>query len=196
MKRKNPIFEIMSRPGIFPLLVLVTLLASGHTRQQVLYFTDSGRVDFTSDAPLEVIKASSTKLAGVLNLEDRSFSFSIPMNSFQGFNSALQRTHFNENYLETEKYPKATFNGKIIEEVDFSTDGLVNIRAKGKLDIHGVEQDRIIRCSLRIIPGKLSVTSDFTVPLEDHDITIPSIVRQKIAEVIDVHIRFSMTRSE
>jgi polyisoprenoid-binding protein YceI len=115
------------------------------------------------------------------------------MNSFQGFNSALQRTHFNENYLETEKYPKSTYNGKIIEEVDFSQEGNISIRAKGKLLIHGIEQDRIIRCNLIISPDRIDIESDFTVLLEDHNITIPSIVQQKIAEEIEVILRATIT---
>ena len=161
--------------------------------QDNLYFTDKGTIDFTSDAPLEVIKAASGKLAGILKLDDRTFSFSIPMSSFEGFNSALQRTHFNENYLETEKYPKATFNGKIIEEVDFSQEGDIRVRAKGKMMIHGVEQDRIIRCTLTISKNEISISSGFTVLLEDHDITIPSIVQQKIAEEVEVEMAATIT---
>lgn len=182
----------MRRTGIILFLASASILQLGHRSQEVLYFTDSGTVSFTSDAPLEVIKASSGELAGILNLADRSFSFSIPMKTFQGFNSALQQTHFNENYLETDRYPKSVFNGKIIEEVDFDTPGSLTVRAKGKLKIHGIEQDRTIRCGLRIGKGSLEVESDFTVPLDDHDITIPSIVQQKIADEIDVSIRFRM----
>jgi hypothetical protein len=182
----------MRRLGITLFLLSLAILNSTVSGQQQLYFTDNGQASFTSDAPLEVIKASSGKLAGILNKADRSFSFSIPMNSFQGFNSSLQKTHFNENYLETEMFPKSTFNGKIIEEVDFNTQGTLRIRAKGKLKIHGLEQDRIIRCTIKIGTGKITVDSRFTVPLEDHDITIPSIVQQKIAEEIDVTIHFNM----
>lgn len=174
-------------------MFLISSLTDNSMSQGNLYFTDAGRLNFTSDAPLEVIKASSDKLAGILNINDRAFSFSIPMNSFQGFNSALQRTHFNENYLETEKYPKSTFNGKIIEEVDFNQKGIISIRAKGKLLIHGIEQDRIIRCSLNISKDQIDIESNFTVLLEDHDITIPSIVQQKIAEEIDVILKVTIT---
>jgi polyisoprenoid-binding protein YceI len=174
-------------------VLLISLMVCTLNAQDKLYFTDKGTIDFTSDAPLEVIKAASSKLAGIVNLDDRTFSFSIPMSSFEGFNSALQRTHFNENYLETEKYPKATFNGKIIEEVDFSQTGDIRVRAKGKLMIHGVEQDRIIRCSLSIGNNRIRITSSFTVLLEDHDITIPSIVQQKIAEEVQVEMEATIT---
>lgn len=184
----------MHRTASIFILLIFWIMQSGHTPQQVLFFTNSGEVDFTSDAPLEIIKASSNQMAGVLDLTDRSFSFSIPMNSFEGFNSALQRTHFNENYLETEKFPKSTFNGRIIEEVDFNASGSIRIRAKGRLVIHGIEQDRIIRCTLKTGSGSIEVDAEFTVPLDDHNISIPSIVQQKIAEVIDVRIRFHMTQ--
>lgn len=167
-------------------------LLTGFTQNPHLFFTDTGRVKFISDAPLELIEASSDQLAGILNIDDRSFSFTIPMVSFQGFNSALQRTHFNENYIESEKYPNATFNGKIIEDVDFMSSGTRVIRAKGLLNIHGIDKDRIIRCTIHTTPGGISVKTNFTVPLQDHKIKIPSIVQQKIAEVIEVNINFTM----
>jgi len=174
-------------------ILLLSFLMHTVTSQDNLYFTDDGSIDFTSDAPLEVIKASSGQLAGILNMDDRTFSFSIPMKSFEGFNSSLQRTHFNENYMETEKYPKSTFNGKIIEEVDFSQAGEIRVRAKGKMKIHGEELDRIIRCSLKISANKISISASFTVLLEDHDIKIPSIVQQKIAEEIEVELKATIT---
>ena len=174
-------------------ILLMPFLVCSLNAQDNLYFTDKGSIVFTSDAPLEVITAASDQLAGILNLDDRTFSFSIPMSSFEGFNSSLQRTHFNENYLETEKFPKSTFNGKVIEEVDFSQRGNLKVRAKGKMLIHGIEQDRIIRCSLNISEGKISISSSFTVLLEDHDIKIPSIVQQKIAEEIQVEMKAIIT---
>lgn len=147
---------------------------------------------FLSDAPLEMISATSQSLIGVLNTEDRRFSFSIPVNTFNGFNSSLQQTHFNEDYLETDKFPQATFKGKIIEEVDLQTEGQYRIRAKGKLEIHGLVEDRIIRCDVSVEPGGIAVKSEFTVFLDTHDIKIPSIVNQKIAEEILVRIDFLM----
>jgi hypothetical protein len=173
-------------PAIF--LVMLT----GYSRQENLFFTDSGHVQFTSDAALEFIQASSDELAGILNINDLSFSFTVPMVSFQGFNSALQRTHFNENYMESEKFQHSTFKGKIIEQIDFTSPGTYHIRAKGILNIHGTDKDRIIRCTIRVEKGKISVESNFTVALEEHKIKIPSIVQQKIAENIEVKVRFMM----
>jgi polyisoprenoid-binding protein YceI len=184
------------RSGLWPLKAAISMLClgilTGFTQNPHLYFTETGRVKFISDAPLELIVASSDQLTGILNVDDGSFSFTIQMVSFQGFNSALQRTHFNENYIESEKYPNSTFNGKIIEDVDFISSGTRVIRAKGLLNIHGIDKDRIIRCTIHTSPGRISVETNFTVPLEDHEIKIPSIVKQKIAEVVKVNINFTM----
>ena len=178
--------------GRLAIALILLIGLTGHAQQEEFYFTDSGKVTFSSDAPLEYIQASSDELAGILNTTDQSFSFTIPMVSFIGFNSALQRTHFNENYLESESFPNSTFKGKIIEEVDFATPGTYHIRAKGILNIHGENTDRIIRCSMQVEAGRIKVESTFMVPLEDHLIKIPSIVQQKIAEVIDVSIQFEL----
>jgi hypothetical protein len=161
-----------------------------------LYICRNGSVDFISDAPLELIKASNDKLSGVLNMIDRSFSFQIPTKAFEGFNSGLQKVHFNEDYMETELFPNSTFKGKIIEEVDLTVPGDYKIRAKGKLNIHGVEIDRIVRCDLRVTDNKINVNATFTVFIADHDISIPSILNQKIATEIKVDIRFTFEPTE
>src|SRR4051812_29498793 len=84
---------------------------------QVLSCKD-GTIRFTSEAPLELIKAQSNKATGVIDCATKNVAFSIDIDSFEGFNSGLQKEHFRENYMETEKYPKATFKGKIIEDID------------------------------------------------------------------------------
>jgi len=122
-----------------------------------IFKTIKGEAYFKSDAPLELIEAKSKKLKGVINSEKRTFAFSIPIQSFKGFNSALQRIHFNENYLESDAFSNATFTGKIIEKIDFSKDGVYNVRAKGKLKIHNIEQERIIKSKLEIKNGKVLV---------------------------------------
>ncbi len=171
------------------------LFCSFQTRPSI-YICKNGQAGFLSDAPMEMIKASSKSLSGVLNIADRSFSFLIPTKTFEGFNSSLQRTHFNEDYLESEIYPNSTFKGKIIEEVDLSKPGTYQIRAKGKMFIHGVENDRIIKCNLVVSENKIEVKASFTVFLEDHNIIIPSIVNQKIAEEIKLDISLVLIPSD
>ena len=170
------------------LMLLVSIIPYNLKAQSELFETTKSQIHFISEAPLEIIKASSSDLKGIIKPKERTFAFAVPIRSFQGFNSPLQQTHFNENYLETHDFPRATFSGKIIEQVDLSKDGAYTIRAKGILDIHGQEQERIIKIKVIVKEGLLQVTSFFTVLLEEHDIAIPRIVHQKIAEEIKVTV--------
>lgn len=114
--------------------------------------------------------------------------------SFRGFNSALQKEHFNENYMETQKYPYAYFSGKIIEDVDLSADGEYFVRAKGKLIIHGVEHERIVYARLSSKQGEMQLHSDFTVSLEDHKIKVPRVVSEKLATNINIAIHAKLVK--
>lgn len=178
--------------------LLISLLAMGTWQSKTdagIYRCDNGSVVFTSDAPLELISARSRKLRGVFDTEQNTFAWTVNVASFEGFNSPLQREHFNENYLETTQFPKAIFTGKIIEDIDFQKYGTYLVRAKGKLSIHGVEQERIIKGSVEVRDGKIRIQATFTVPLTDHDITIPKVVYQKIAEEIVVTVEVVLLRA-
>ncbi len=177
------------------ILILMGLLTS-FTFDNNLYYTTNGKVNFQSEAPLEIIKATSNKLAGILNITDKEFSFAVPMKSFEGFNSPLQKIHFNENYIESDKFPDATFKGKIIEDIDFKTPGAYKVRAKGKFSIHGKENPMTIRCDLDITKSEIQVSSLFNVLLKDHNIEIPTIVNQKLSEKIDVTVKFILKQKK
>ncbi len=169
------------------------LLFGGQAMAQNLWNCRDGQVRWVSDAPLELIQAESEELQGIFRREDRSFAFSISIRSFEGFNSPLQQEHFHENYLETEAYEKATYSGRILEEIDLRQPGKYEVRAKGTLTIHGVAKERIIRATLEVRPdGELVISSSFVVPLVDHDISIPRVVFQKIAEEIRVSINATL----
>ncbi|MDX5346396.1 MAG: YceI family protein, partial [Hymenobacteraceae bacterium] len=163
--------------------------------EKALYRSKDGSIYFKSDAPLELIEAKSAKLKGIINPAEQTYAFTVSNNSFEGFNSALQREHFNENYMESLKYPNSTFTGKIIDPVDFSQNGEYTVRAKGKLNIHGVEQERIIKSVVQVKDGEVQVHSRFSVLLQDHGIMIPKIVYQKIAEEIFVEINAVFVKS-
>src|SRR5688500_6293259 len=162
------------------------------SKGQKKYTTQKASLEFTSEAELELIRAASTDARGIIDANTNQFAFSVDVITFKGFNSSLQREHFNEKYLESEKFPRASFSGKIIEQIDFSKDGTYDVRAKGDLDIHGVKQTRIIKGKITINNGALHVVAQFTVPLSDHNISIPTIVSQKIATEIQVQFEASM----
>lgn len=177
------------------LFSLVLILFAGFvSAQKGVFVARKSLVKFISEAPLEVIKASSNQLKGVLDPDKRTFTFVIPSTSFEGFNSPLQQIHFYENYIEAQKYPESTFKGKIIEQVNLGSDGDYLVRAKGELTIHGVEQERIIRVKIHLSKGVMYATSDFSILLKEHHITIPKVVYQKIAEEIFINVSMEMVR--
>ena len=167
--------------------MLVTLNALSLLAQQAsIYSVKSGKISFQSEAPFETIKASSNQVKGLLDLQKKQFAFRVKMETFEGFNSALQREHFNENYIETSIYPEATFSGKIIEDVDLTKDGNYTLRAKGNFTIHGIAQERIIKSDVVVKDGKMNIKSAFTVLLADHNIPIPKVVKDKLSSEINV----------
>lgn len=131
-------------------------------------------------------------MRGKLDAGKKTFAFIVKMNSFKGFNSPLQKEHFNENYLESSTYPDAYFSGKIIEDIDFTKDGTYSIRVKGNLVLHGVTQERIIKSDVTIKNGLVNIVSNFTVQLSDHNIPIPKVVHEKLASEIKVEVKAVM----
>lgn len=153
-------------------------------------------VSFVSDAPLERISAQNTRSTGLLDISARSFAVQVPVVEFQGFNSPLQREHFNENYMVSRTFPNATFAGRIIESIDLAAPGTHAVRAKGKLNIHGVEQERIIACKVVVAPEGIRITSTFDVAVDEHGIRVPRVVQQKIASVVQVTVDMLFTAAD
>lgn len=158
-------------------------------QQNGLYAVSKGSVTFESEAPKELISARSEALTGLVDAEKKTFIFRIPINSFQGFNSPLQREHFNENYMESRVFPEASFSGKIMEAVPVGVPGTYPVRAKGRLTVHGLSVERLIPVTVEVQNAqRWVVTADFKVPLVDHQIKIPRVVYEKLASEIKVHI--------
>jgi hypothetical protein len=175
------------------LLVIVSLASA---KEPVLYFTNHGTISFRSEASQELVRASSASLKGILDPANRTFVFKVLIRTFQGFNSALQQEHFNEKYLESEKYPEAIFKGKIIEDIDLNIDGNYEVRAKGHLTIHGREMERIIRCKISVRNKKIMLVSHFSILLSEHNIKVPKVVHEKIASEINVEVNAELTPKE
>lgn len=107
---------------------------------------------------------------------------------FQGFNNPLQKEHFNESYMESSLFPEAIYIGRIIEDVDLTRDGTYYVRAKGKMKIHGIEREKIVKAKIIVKDKTLFVTGNFVVPLIEHNIKVPRVVYDKVAQEIDVSI--------
>lgn len=170
------------------IIILVVIVLQSWQVQSKIFTTNSGSIHFRSEAPLELINAESKELKGAIDADKRTFAFRIRIRSFEGFNSPLQKEHFNENYMESVKTPEALFSGKIIEDVDLSVHGSYTIRAKGILNIHGIPKERIIKSEVEVKSGVMKIKSSFTVLLSDHEIPIPRVVKEKLANEIKVEL--------
>jgi len=152
-----------------------------------------GYIRFFSEAPLEDIEAINEEALGAMNTNTGDVAVSIKMRDFH-FDKSLMEEHFNENYVESEKFPKATLVGKIM---NFTAENLGNLKdsiqydMKGKLTIHGVTKDVTLPLVFTRDGKRLNVQSVFMVEVAEYDIEIPSIVFQNIAEKVEVTAKFS-----
>ena len=169
------------------LFTLMAIAASTLAANAQLYSTSNGTISFFSKTPVENIEAKSTQVLSVLNVSTRELVFRVTNTTFK-FPNKLMEEHFNEKYMESEQYPNSTFKGKINEEVDLTKDGEYKVTVTGKLNIHGVEQDRTIPGTISVKEGAIALLSDFKVKEVDHKIQIPKLVVAKIAEEIDVKV--------
>ena len=154
---------------------------------QGIYTTKNGEVSFLSQAPLENIEAHNNKAGSVLKTASSEIMFFIPINQFQ-FAKGLMQEHFNENYMESDKYPDATFKGKINETIDYTKDGTYQVSATGKIKIHGVEKDCTEKGVLTIKNGAITIQCEIEIKIKDFNIEIPKLVFNKISETIQVKI--------
>ena len=151
------------------------------------YIAKEATISFFSEAPLEDIEAINTKATSLVDLATGEIVFSVPIREFQ-FKKSLMKQHFNENYMDSEVYPKSTFKGKI--EGYQLTDGQYSSKAKGDLFIHGVTNSVSVDGTVKLSGDELTITANFPVMLEDYNIKIPKILFSNIAESVDVKIEF------
>jgi polyisoprenoid-binding protein YceI len=172
------------------LLLALTVVAHGQNR----FYTKNGKVSFDATSPSspDKIAANNDKATCVVDVSNGAMEFAILMKAFS-FEKSLMQEHFNENYMESDKFPKATFKGSIenMNEVSLQKDGTYKVKVKGKMTIHGVTQDVESTGTLAVKGGALTAgKSEFKIKLADYNIEIPSLVKDKIAPeakiVVDV----------
>jgi len=168
-------------------ILIFILLTVGNCAFAQNLVSSSSKTIFYSSATLEDITAVTTKGKSAINVTTGEIVFSIPINSFE-FDKSLMQEHFNEKYMESEKFPKATFTGQIEQwENNKSIDKAVAI---GTLTIHGVSKKLSSEGSVTFNKDKLIVMAKFNVRLEDFEVEVPSIILQKIAEVVEITINY------
>lgn len=146
-------------------------------------------VSFYSHATIEDITAENTKSVSIFNPATGDIAFSIPIKEFE-FAKSLMKEHFNEKYMDSEKFPKSTFQGKITG-FDSKATGAQNVKATGKLTIHGETKEVDLPGTIEVQGTKLAMKSKFIVKLEDYKIAIPQLMWQNIAEQVEVTLDFT-----
>jgi hypothetical protein len=169
---------------------ILLLLCSFYCEAQPIYFTRTGKVEFHAGTSLEDIDAVNNEVTSVLDIQKGTIAFQVLVKSFH-FRRALMEEHFNENYLESSKYPKATFNGKVsnIDQINFFTDGTYPANVEGTLSMHGTS--KLINATATIIVKnkKVSAICNFVAKTDDYNIKIPAVVADKISKDVNISVQ-------
>ncbi len=166
-------------------LILCLVGCNGIAQKLVI---EKSLVTFFSHASIEDITADNKKVVGIFNLPTSDIAFSIPIAEFQ-FAKALMQEHFNEKYMESDKYPKSTYQGKITS-FEASKEGLQQVKTNGKLTIHGVTNDIEVPGTIEKKGDRFIMKSKFKVKLQDYKVAIPQLLWQNIAEEVEVTLEF------
>ena len=174
--------------SVFPIVVGLCLVAV-QSFSQAIYTTDTSMVSFFSATPVENISAFNTASTSLLNVAKKEIVFRVPISGFQ-FEKPLMQEHFNENYMETEKYPYATFKGKLSDSLDISKDTIYNVTATGMMNVHGMDRAETYNGMIVCKGGRAKLSCDFAIALKHYNIKVPKVVFANIAEVIEVKTYF------
>jgi len=161
------------------------LLAHHFSFSQAKLFTKTGNITFHSSAALEKIEATNNKVLSVWIPADGKIEFSVLMKGFE-FEKALMQEHFNDDYVESDKYPKTTFKGTVegSKNISLATDGNYPVKVNGSLTMHGVTRQISTPATIKVKNGVASATASFTLLLADYNIKIPSIVADNVSKQI------------
>ena len=170
------------------ILLIITVLAVQCVIGQK-YITKTGHISFFSETAMENIEAHNKQVNCALDVSNGNMAFKVLNKSFE-FERALMQEHFNENYIESHKFPTSLFSGKILnmDKIDLSKNGSYDVEVKGSLTIHGVKNEITKKGKITVEGDKIKIESKFPVIPEDYDIAIPGAVRDKIEKEIDVSI--------
>lgn len=175
------------------LFILIITFFTLSVNGQNIYKSTDGNVSFFSETPMENIDAENKTLTALLNVKTGEMAFLVTNNGFK-FDKPLMEEHFNENYIESDKYKVSSFKGKVAGEgMDLNKNGTYQVIAKGTLDMHGVEKEREIEGVITVKDGKINLSCEFDIALKDHKIKIPKLVTEKIAESVLVKVNINLS---
>lgn len=167
-------------------VIILSLVTSVNAQK---FMTKNGFISFYGHTPMEDIKADNNQVASVLDISTGDLVFQVLIKSFH-FDRALMEEHFNENYMESDKFPKATFKGKItnLQSVNFTKNGTYDVTVEGDITIRDATNKISAKGTIEVITGGINANSKFLISPEDFKINIPGVVREKIAKNLEVTV--------
>jgi hypothetical protein len=172
------------------LAVFITMTCFGQK-----FYTKNAKINFDATSPSSPERIEGINRSGtcVVDTKTGNLQFAVLVKAF-AFEKALMEEHFNENYMESEKFPKAEFKGEIKDnnKIDYSKDGTYSVKIKGKLTMHGESNDVDADSKIIILNGKISATADFNVKLSDFKISIPGLVADKVSKTAKISVSCSL----
>ncbi|MDG1849077.1 MAG: YceI family protein [Flavobacteriales bacterium] len=176
------------------LLTLVLFLFSVSPMLAQKYMTRGAEVSFLSDTEaIEVVAAINNQVGAVIDLSNGDLAFQVQMRAFH-FKIALMEEHFNENYVESDRFPKATFRGRFVDLLLPNLLTEQELSVKGVMDLHGVQKEMTFPVLVKWEDGSLVGTSSFDLRCSDFNIEIPKIVSDKISNEIQVTVKALLTK--
>ncbi len=178
------------------LLLIISCLATMTTVAPAQKFiTKTGHIKFFSESPMENIEAHNRQVNAALDVANGDFVFRVLMKSFE-FEKALMQEHFNENYVESDKYPNASFAGIVINigELSISKEGTYEVGVQGNLTLHGVTKQVSAKGTFEVKEGKILGRARFNILLSDYNIKIPSVVTNNISNTIEITVDVNLEK--
>jgi hypothetical protein len=171
------------------LLLIIGLGIVVSSSAQDRYFTKSGKISFYSKTNVEDIEAHNRSVTCVLDTKTGNVQFAVLMKGFE-FKKALMQEHFNESYIESDKYPKSVFKGQVTNnsEIDYSKNGTYPAKVKGQLTIHGETKEVDTDGTITVKDGNLHTTAEFQVAIADYKISVPALVKDNISKTITIKV--------
>ena len=173
--------------------IALILISANILMAQDKIFTKTGTINFDASGEMETIAAVNKKATCVVDTKTGAMEFAVLMKAFT-FEKALMEEHFNENYIESDTYPKSTFKGKIdnLSAINFAADGTYTANISGDLTIHGVTKATTAKGTFTVKGGKVTGASKFKVLLSDYNISIPAVVAKNINKEATISVDVSL----
>lgn len=170
-------------------VILIFILIHLHGFAQSTYFTRNGHVYFISLTDAIDIDANNYQCASFLNIETGKIQFAVLIKSFE-FTLATAKEHFNESYMESDKFPKASFKGEIlnIDQLNLKEFGSYQVRVKGELTIRGITKNIEVAGEIIVEKEMINAKSEFEVAISDFDISVPKVVEHRVAKQVLVKV--------